>query len=100
MMNTDFAARCGINCGKCEYREQMNCPGCMKADGKIFWGTCPVATCNIEKAHQHCGECQSFVCDTLHGFAYDQEQGDNGQRIENLKARNAEGTENWLRKQG
>jgi hypothetical protein len=36
-----------------------------------------------------------FPCDTLNGFAYDEKQGDDGQRIRNLEAWNTEGFENW-----
>jgi hypothetical protein len=97
-VNQDFAARCGIYCAECEYREQMNCPGCAQAAGNPFWGTCAVSTCCTGKRHQHCGECDAFPCDTLNGFAYDKEQGDDGQRIRNLEAWNAEGFENWAAK--
>ena len=34
----DFAANCGIFCGDCDYRERMNCPGCIQARGRPFWG--------------------------------------------------------------
>ena len=30
-------SRCGLRCRDCEYREQMNCPGCVHMD-KPFWG--------------------------------------------------------------
>ena len=93
-MSAEFTARCGIKCGECEYREKFNCPGCLEAAGKIFWGECPVAHCNMEKGKEHCGECGQFVCELLHSFAYDPEQGDNGQRIENLKARMVEENKN------
>ena len=97
-VHRDFAARCGIYCGECEYRTKMNCPGCVRAAGNLFWGTCAVATCCTGKDHQHCGECAAFPCDTLNGFAYDEKQGDDGQRIRNLEAWNAEGFENWAEK--
>ena len=42
-------SRCGLLCGKCEYREKMNCNGCI-AITKPFWGdVCPVKTCCEEK---------------------------------------------------
>ncbi|MCL2753395.1 MAG: DUF3795 domain-containing protein, partial [Defluviitaleaceae bacterium] len=35
-------SRCGILCSECEYRESMNCGGCVKI-AKPFWGDfCPV----------------------------------------------------------
>jgi len=86
-----FAARCGLDCVACEYREKMNCPGCIAAGGKMFWGECPVAACASGKGHVHCGHCAEFVCPTLHRFAYDPEQGDDGQRIASLRERVARG---------
>lgn len=83
---TSQLAMCGIDCGTCSYREQFNCPGCQAAKGKMAWGECEVALCCEGKQHDHCGQCISFVCQQLHDFAYDKEHGDNGRRIENLRA--------------
>ena len=91
-----FTARCGIYCGECEYREKTNYPGCIQAQGKMFWGKCRVAQCCISKNLDNCGLCSSFPCDLLKEFAYDKEQGDSGQRIRNLKAWKQEGFESWL----
>lgn len=78
-------SRCGILCGECGYREQMNCGGCVHIE-KPFWGDgCPVKDCCEEKGHAHCGQCESFPCDLLNGFAYDENQGDDGKRIEQCK---------------
>ena len=93
----DFAANCGIFCGDCDYRERMNCPGCIQARGRPFWGECRIAACCIGKGLDHCGQCATFPCDDLKSFAYDAEQGDDGQRIRNLKAWNQQGFESWLR---
>ncbi|MDR0465742.1 MAG: DUF3795 domain-containing protein, partial [Deltaproteobacteria bacterium] len=44
-------SRCGILCGECEYREKMNCKGCI-AIAKPFWGdACPVKSWCEEKKH-------------------------------------------------
>ena len=100
-MAEDMQGKCGTYCGECEYREKMNCPGCQQAGGTIFWGSCEVAACSIEKEHETCGKCESCPCDLLKSYAHDPEQGDDGERIENLKAWNAEGFENWVKnKQG
>ncbi len=80
-------ARCGLICDECSYRVKFNCPGCVAAQGKLFWGECPVAHCSIDQKIGHCGQCKSFVCERLHQFAFDPQQGDNGKRIENLKLR-------------
>ena len=77
---------CGINCEKeCSTGKALGCRGCHEQKGEIFWGTCPVASCCISKNHENCSNCNSFVCDKLHSFAFDKDHGDNGKRIENLK---------------
>ncbi len=77
-------SRCGILCSACEYREQMGCKGCTNIE-KPFWGDCPVMVCCESKSHTHCGECAEFPCSLLNQFAYDEQQGDNGKRIEQCK---------------
>ena len=78
-------SRCGILCSECEYREEMDCKGCI-AISKPFWGdTCPVKDCCEGKKYEHCGICSDFPCDLLKQFSYDKEQGDNGKRIEQCK---------------
>ena len=84
-MDDKMTARCGLICADCDYREKMNCPGCVEADGKMFWGECQIAKCCVEKGHAHCGECDDFPCDDGKRFAYDKDQGDDGQRIRNLE---------------
>ena len=75
-------SRCGILCSQCEYRESLNCEGCVNID-KPFWGdSCPVKNCCEGRVHDHCGQCSDFPCALLAQFAYDVEQGDNGKRIE------------------
>jgi len=78
----DTYSKCGINCSKCEYIE---CKGCRESKGTMFWGECSISKCSTDKALDHCGLCSDFACDNLKAFAYDKEQGDNGERIENLK---------------
>ena len=79
-------SRCGLLCSTCEYREKMNCGGCI-AIAKPFWGdVCPVKSCCEGKKHKQCGECGYFPCVSLAQFSYDKEQGDNGKRIEQCKA--------------
>lgn len=83
--STMVESRCGLLCSQCAYREQMGCPGCAQIS-KPFWGeSCPVKSCCEGKEQAHCGECGSFSCELLHQFAYDEKQGDNGQRIEQCK---------------
>lgn len=78
-------SRCGLLCSDCAYREQMKCAGCVHIE-KPFWGDCcPVKACCESKQHEHCGECDKFPCDLLNDFAYDENQGDNGKRIEQCR---------------
>jgi len=78
-------SRCGILCGQCDYREQMNCKGCIQIE-KPFWGeSCPVKSCCESKATDHCGLCPDFPCALLQKFSFDKEQGDDGKRIEQCK---------------
>jgi hypothetical protein len=77
----------------------MGCPGCPAAEAKPFWGECGLAKCCIEKGHDHCRQCGEFPCATLHEYAYHPEQGDNGQRILNLRAWNEVGYDAWRREQ-
>jgi len=78
-------SRCGILCSECEYKEQINCGGCVHIT-KPFWGdSCPVKDCCEGKGLEHCGLCGDFPCDLLNQFAYDKEQGDDGKRIEQCR---------------
>ena len=78
-------SRCGLLCDECAYREQTGCQGCSQME-KPFWAdSCPVKSCCESKEQRHCGECNEFVCSLLHTFAYDEEQGDGGKRLEQCK---------------
>lgn len=75
-------SRCGLLCSECNYREQMDCKGCVLIH-KPFWGeACPVKSCCEAKGYTHCGQCNDFPCKLLHKFAYEMEESDNGKRIE------------------
>ncbi len=95
-----LAGRCGTYCGECAFRERGKCPGCVKADGKVFWGECELAKCCLAKALDHCGLCAEFPCATLKRYAYDPKHGDNGARIRNLEQWRAVGVERWLAERG
>lgn len=78
-------SRCGVLCSECNYREQMNCGGCVHIQ-KPFWGEgCPLKECCEGKGLEHCGQCADFPCDLLNQFAYDEAQGDDGKRIAQCK---------------
>ncbi len=83
---------CGLDCSKCDYREKVDCKGCQDCKGIMFWGECKIAKCVIEKGISNCGECLVFPCSILKEFAFDKEQGDNGERIEVLRKINIKET--------
>ena len=62
-------SRCGIKCGSCAYKEPMGCTGCL----------------HIQKPLQHCGECETFPCELAKAFAYDEKQGDGGERLKTCR---------------
>ena len=91
-------SRCGILCGKCEYREKTGCTGCVDIK-KPFWGEeCPVKSCCEEKEYLHCGMCSEFSCELLAQYSYDDKQGDDGKRIDQCRCWNMESRNNceWL----
>ncbi|WDV46371.1 DUF3795 domain-containing protein [Clostridiaceae bacterium M8S5] len=78
-------SRCGTKCSECEYVKKVNCKGCI-AINKPFWGeNCRVKSCCEDKGLENCGMCEQFPCALLNEFAYDEEEGDNGKRIEHCK---------------
>lgn len=83
-MDKRIESYCGIKCAECEYF--ADCGGCIGKNGDMAWGNCPVAKCAISRSRRFCGECGDIPCETLKGFAYDKEHGDNGARIENCNA--------------
>ena len=85
-MDRELIARCGAYCGDCEWKDKMNCLGCQRTKGNMFWGECRVAKCSIEKGIEHCGLCSTLPCDTLQEAFDHPEHGDNGERLANLKA--------------
>lgn len=63
----------------------MNCAGCLQIT-KPFWGEqCLVKSCVEEKKLAHCGECAQFPCALAKSFAYDEKQGDQGERLRNCQ---------------
>ena len=77
-------SRCGILCSECEYECEGRTKGCVGID-KPFHGECEVKICCEEKKLEYCGECGEFPCELLKRYAFDEEQGDNGKRIEQCK---------------
>lgn len=76
---------CGLCCATCNFKETMNCGGCIATKGKPFHGGCAVADCAVGKGKGFCGECPDFPCKLLESYSNDPEHGDTppGARIEN-----------------
>lgn len=84
-MKADMMAYCGTYCETCDWKEKMNCKGCKAHASEVFWGTCKIAACAMEKGLSHCGECDDVPCEKLEDAYKDPEHGDNGERLTNLK---------------
>lgn len=78
-------SRCGLDCESCTRREEYGCGGCTEmTDG--YWGSkCEIKQCCESKHLEHCGLCREFPCEVLREFCYDEEFGDNGERLMNCK---------------
>lgn len=97
-MDETMFARCGTYCAECKVGQSKGCPGCVKAGGKIFWGTCQLAQCCTSKDFQHCGQCPDMPCEMLKDYSFDKTHGDDGRRIDNLRAWMQEGMQAWAAK--
>lgn len=84
-MKAEMMAYCGTYCETCDWKEKMNCKGCKAHAGEVFWGSCKIAVCSIEKGLNHCGECPDLPCEKLESAFNDPEHGDKGERITNLR---------------
>lgn len=87
---------CGTYCEVCEWKEKTSCPGCQACQGKPFWGECSIAKCSINNGYNHCGHCSNLPCVKLQDAFNNEEHGDNGERLINLKNW-ASGKETYLK---
>ena len=85
-MDKSQIAYCGTYCGQCKWKEKTGCTGCHDAQGNMFWGECAVAKCAIEKQIDHCGNCQELPCARLQAIFDNEDHGDKGERLANLRA--------------
>lgn len=88
-MGVRIDSYCGLSCENCEFREKMNCGGCIATGGRPFHGHCDVAACAVGKKRPFCGDCAEFPCETLKAYSFDPVHGDNGARIENVRVQKA-----------
>ncbi len=78
-------SRCGIDCEKCINRRECDCPGCTELEEGNWAGNCEIKKCCEQKFLPHCGKCPAFPCDMLRNTAFDPEEGDDGERLIDLK---------------
>lgn len=78
---SQYPSYCGLMCDECTYRENTGCGGCTAQGGMMFWGTCPLATCAMERKLGHCGQCGEFPCADYTRFAEDPEHGGNRMEV-------------------
>lgn len=50
---------CGNDCGGCEQREQLNCPGCRVGPGQKYGAKCDIARCAMEMNVSNCYGCSN-----------------------------------------
>jgi hypothetical protein len=84
-MDERMIGMCGAYCGICDWRERTDCAGCQDSAGAMFWGSCGIAKCCIEKGLPHCGLCSDLPCDMLQAAFDHPEHGDRGERLQNLR---------------
>lgn len=80
-----FQSRCGKNCSQCEMKTEELCAGCFELEEGNWAGNCEIKACCEGKILEHCGLCPTFPCDLLRNTAFDEEEGDDGERLVTLK---------------
>lgn len=84
-------AKCGMNCTRCRFAEENDCPGCpycrpVSEREKLFEDEeCEVGKCAEAKGYDSCGQCPEFPCEILKEVSFDVETGDGGNRLMRLK---------------
>ncbi len=58
-----FESRCGICCGGCERKTEVNGKGCLKMEKPFWGGACGVKSCCEERRLNHCGLYSDFPCE-------------------------------------
>lgn len=78
-------SRCGKKCSECSGKDEYGCAGCHNiTDG--YWGSkCEIKECCESRNHEHCGLCKDFPCELLREISYDDQLGDDGERLINCK---------------
>ena len=72
-------------CSECSRREEFGCSGCNEMQSGYWGEKCEIKECCEAKKLEHCGLCSDFPCEMLREFSYDEELGDDGERLLNAK---------------
>ena len=91
--NNAVTSRCGRDCSQCEMKIDKLCAGCFELEEGNWAGDCEIKACCEGKELEHCGLCPTFPCDLLRNTAFDEEEGDDGERLVTLKRWADEGTD-------
>ena len=105
MKKSIYATPCGLYCGTCPELEK-SCKGkpCMECSGEMFWGTCELYKCCVEKHKlEHCGLCDEFPCKLFlehndPSLTKEEAERQNKARRKELRERAKIGTEKWVEK--
>lgn len=75
-------AKCGADCSDCDFFLGGSCGGCTASSDE---DGCDIYDCCAAKEHDNCGLCPDFPCDLLRDASFDEEDGDDGDRLVRLK---------------
>ncbi len=78
-------SRCGKDCTRCEMKIDELCAGCFELEEGNWAGNCEIKVCCEGKELEHCGICPEFPCTLLRNTAFDEDEGDDGERLVTLK---------------
>ena len=78
-------SRCGKDCSQCEMKIEELCAGCFELEEGNWAGDCEIKSCCEGKELEHCGCCSRFPCELLRNTAFDEDEGDDGERLVTLK---------------
>ncbi|MGN1305784.1 MAG: DUF3795 domain-containing protein [Oscillospiraceae bacterium] len=78
-------SKCGANCSVCSRREEFGCLGCNEMQSGYWGEKCELKECCEEKKLEHCGLCPDFPCEMVREISFDEELGDDGERLLNAK---------------
>ncbi len=52
---------CGNDCSACQYKSELNCPGCKEGPGRFPGGECSISRCCRKSNLEKCNQCKETV---------------------------------------